>query len=408
MILYKNLNQILTLSGAHQKDGRHLLPEDLSLVEDGAIVFDSQKIHWVGSTKDVPSNYHFDQIFDLSGFVLTPELVDSHTHLVFAGNRAQEYSMRLNGADYQEIAAAGGGILASTKATRAASFEQLFESAKLRIEEINAYGVGTIEIKTGYSLTHQGERLVSEVINALKDYFAPRVQIIRTSMAAHALPKEFETTSQYMKSVVIPLLEELVKDDLIDQADIFHERGYFDNNDLDLFIKTCKSLNLPFKLHADEFHDNGGAVTAAKNQALSADHLLSSTKESLTTLAQSQTVATLLPGTGFFLGKPQADAQTLLNAGAKVAIASDYNPGSCHVDNLLLCASLAAPHYKMNICQLWAAMTLNSAHALGLKSQGALKPGLSPRFSLFKCDQLSEITYSWGKNLASPLPHLNL
>lgn len=407
MILFKNLNQILTLDIAHQKDGRHLFEQDLGLINHAAVVFDQDKIIWVGSCNDVPQNLKIDQSFDLKGHVLTPEIVDSHTHLVFAGNRADEYTMRLNGHDYQDIARAGGGILATTIATREASFETLFETGKKRIEAIHTYGVGTIEIKSGYALTFDGEKLVAEVIDALKKHFSPHVNIVRTSMAAHALPKEYSNTADYMHEVVLPLLDELTTEGLIDQADIFHEKGYFNDDDLDQFIQSCKKLNLPFKLHADEFNDNGGAISAASNQALSADHLLSSKKESLISLAQSDCVATLLPGTGFFLGKKQADAQTLLQAGAKVAIASDFNPGSCHMDNLLLCASLSAPIYKMNLTQLWAAITLNSSHALGLRSQGAIKQGLAPRFSLFKCEQLSEITYSWGKNLATRLPHLN-
>lgn len=408
MILFKNLAQILTLAPAHLKDGRNLLPADCGIIDSGAIIFDQNTIHWVGKSSEIPTSFSIEHSFDLAGHVLTPELVDSHTHLVFAGNRANEYTMRLNGADYQEIATAGGGILASTTATRSASFEELFDSGKKRIKEISSYGVGTIEIKTGYALTLEAEYLVSQVIDALKKYFAPDIQIINTSMAAHALPKEFKSTKDYMESVVVPLLKKLKEDHLVDQADIFHEKGYFNDEDLELFIMACKNLNIPFKLHADEFNDNGGAVSAATHGALSADHLLSSTQDSLKILANSQTVATLLPGTGFFLGKPQADAQFLLNSGAKVAIASDFNPGSCHVDNLLLCASIAAPHYKMNIAQLWAAITLNSAHALGLTSQGALIKGLRPRFALYKCPQLSEITYSWGKNLATKLPHLNL
>lgn len=408
MILYKNISEVLTLSPAHSKDGRNLLAEDLGLLKNHSIVFDQEKIHWIGQLSDLPDHFKILEVYDLSGHVLTPELVDSHTHLVFSGNRAFEYVMRLNGADYQEIANNGGGILATTKATRSASFDDLFESSVKKINEIYAYGVGTIEIKTGYALNFEGELLSSQVIDALKKHFSPKVQIIRTTMAAHALPPEYNNTKDYLKEVVFPLMDKLVKENLVDQADIFHEKGYFSGEDLFSFIQHCQSLGLPFKLHADEFNDNGGAVTAAKFNALSADHLLSCKKESLLTLANSQTIATLLPGTGFFLGKQQADAQTLLQSGAKVAIASDFNPGSCHMDNLLFCASMAAPQYKLNIAQLWSAITLNSSHALGLKDQGAIMTGLRPRFSLFACDQASEITYSWGKNLCAKLPHLNV
>lgn len=408
MILFKNISQLIGLSGAHQKDGRHLLPEDLGLIENAAILFDDKKIHWVGPQADLPQDSAIDEEYDLAGKTLTPEIVDSHTHLVFAGNRADEYVMRLNGADYQEIANAGGGILSTSRATRGASEQQLFELALTRIERLYSYGVGTIEIKTGYCLNFEQEYLCSRVIDRLKKHFAPKIQIINTSMAAHALPSEYSNSKDYMRDVVLRLLNKLKEDDLVDQVDIFHEKKYFDADDVRTLFEHCQSLDLDFKIHADEFHDNGGAVLAAKYGALSADHLLSSEAESRKVLANSNTVATFLPGTGFFLGKNQANAKAFLEEGAKVSLASDYNPGSCHVDNLLLIASVIAPHenYKLNIAQLWSAITLNAAHALGLRDQGCLIPGQKPRFTLFDVPRASEITYNWGRNFVLPLPHL--
>jgi imidazolonepropionase len=408
MILYKNISQLIGLSGAHQKDGRNLAPEDLGLIEDAAIIFDNDQIHWVGATSDIPNETKFQEEYDLTGKTLTPEIVDSHTHLVFAGNRSDEYVMRLNGADYQAIANAGGGILSTTRETRAASEEKLFELAAPRIERLYSYGVGTIEIKTGYCLNFEQEYLCSLVIDRLKKHFSPKIQIINTSMAAHALPSEHSNSKDYIQEVVLRLLNKLHEDDLVDQVDIFHEKKYFDAADVRQVFEHCQKLGLSFKLHADEFHDNGGAELAAEYGALSADHLLSCGSKGRIALARSSSVATFLPGTGFFLGKPQANAKAFLEEGAKVCLASDYNPGSCHVDNLLLIASLIAPHenYKLNIAQLWSAITLNAAHALGLKDQGAILKGQKPRFSLFDVPKASEITYSWGRNFACPLPHL--
>ncbi|PIR19891.1 MAG: imidazolonepropionase [Deltaproteobacteria bacterium CG11_big_fil_rev_8_21_14_0_20_47_16] len=399
--LYKDFSQVVTLQGAHQKDGRLLTPDDLSIINDGAVIFDDDKILWVGKTKDIPQDITIDTTQSFKGHALLPELVDSHTHCVFGGNRSVEYGMRLNGADYQDIAKAGGGILASMKGTNDLSRKELFELGRERIERILSYGVGTIEIKSGYGLNYEKEKELTEVIDELKKYFAPRVQIFNTFMAAHAVPKDYNDSHAYMQQVVIPLLQELAPRKIIDAVDIFHEEGYFDDADLKFLAEAATALKIPLKTHVDEFTDNKGAKLSAELAALSCDHLLCTEKDGIQALAKSKTVATLLPGTGFFLGKPQANARALLDVGVKVAIGSDYNPGSCNCDNLLLIASIAAPTYKMNLGELWAAITLNAAHALGLTDQGAILPGLKPRFSLFKVNQIEEITYNWGRNYST-------
>jgi imidazolonepropionase len=397
---FRNFSQIATLSGAAKKDGRRLLPEDLSIIENATIIFDADEIKWIGSDKKIPSEYIGIAAENFEGKCLLPELVDSHTHLVFGGDRATEYSMRLNGADYEAIGKAGGGILNTMKGTNALSRIELFNLAVERIETIHSYGVGTIEIKSGYALNYDKEFECSHVINDLKKHFAGKVKIKNTFMAAHAVPKDFKSSNEYLQQVVIPLLKALAIDNIIDAVDIFHENGYFDEIDTQQLFDVANFLNIPVKSHADEFCDNKGAILAAKNNALSTDHLLMTTEDGIESLANSDTVATLLPGTGFFLGKPQAQARKFLDAGVKVAIASDYNPGSCHCDNVLLIASLAAPHYKMNIAELWSSITLNASHALGLKDQGALIPGMKPYFTIFNTESIDKITYNWGKNLA--------
>ncbi len=389
LTVWTDINQLMTLEGAIKKDGRNLVPDDLGIIDDAALVFDSEQILWQGKSRDLPALYQ-SQAISKKGVVVTPEIVDCHTHLVFAGNRADEYTMRLNGADYQAIANAGGGILATMDATKDASSDELFELACERIERITSFGIGSLEIKSGYALTHAGEARLSRVIERLKRHFKARVRISNTFMAAHAVPKEYKNSAEYMRSVVLPLLKELTQENIIDAVDIFHEQGYFDQQDVRLLFDEAKSLKLAVKMHADEFADNGGALLAAEYGALSADHLLCTGEAGIKALAQSKTVATLLPGTGYFLGKPQANARALLDAGAKVAIASDYNPGSCHVDNVLLLASMAAPNYRMNLAQLWCAITLNARDALGMPK--------AARFSQFKVNKISELTYSWGKN----------
>lgn len=398
--IFRNFSEIATLAPALQKDGRKLIPADIGLIKNGTIVYNQDEILWVGIDSDLPEDYQGLDAIDATGKSCTPEIVDSHTHIVFGGDRAHEYSMRLNGASYEEIASAGGGILNSMKGTNSLSRNELLKLAQQRIKSIKAYGVGAIEIKSGYGLNFEKEYELSRIIHDLKNIFRPDLQIINTFMAAHAVPKDYNSSYEYMKEVVLPLLDKLGEEKILDCVDIFHEKNYFSDEDVISLFERAARWNIPVKIHADEFNDNKGAILAVKHNALSADHLLATGADGIEALKSSSTVATLLPGTGLFLGKPQANARAFLDAGVKVAIGSDFNPGSCHCDNIVMVAALAAPIYKMNLAELWCAITLNAGHAVGLKNQGAIVPGLRPRFSVFNTDSIDRITYSWGKNLA--------
>lgn len=402
--VFLHVNQLVTLQEAHRKDGRRLVPSDLSIINDGAIAFTDKEILWVGETKNLPAEYSSFESHNLKGHVLTPEMVDSHTHIVFGGDRAQEYADRLNGISYEDIAARGGGILFTMKKTNDASEDKLFKAACEHIERIHSYGVGTIEIKSGYGLNYNKELEISLLINKLKKHFSPRVQIKNTYLAAHDVPKAYSSSSEYLEQVVIPLLEKLAPMEILDAVDIFHEKNYFSKDDVTELFRVAQRLGIPRKIHADELNNNMGATCAVEFHALSADHLLKVSGEGINRLSLSDTVATLLPGTAFFLGKPLAPARAMLDNGCKVAIASDFNPGSCHCDNVLLVASMSAAQLKINQAELWCGITLNASHALGLHKQGALMPGLSPRFSLFQAETLSHLTYKWGQNLAVKIP----
>lgn len=397
--LYKNISELVTLNSCHKKDGRNLIPEDLSILKNISMVFDKEII-WIGNFNDLPKEYTDLPCSNLTGHTVLPEIVDCHTHLVFGGDRSEEYSMRLNGADYQEIANFGGGILFTEKETNKLSRKELLEQSIRKIETIHSYGVGTIEIKSGYGLNFDKEYELSHIINDLKIHFLNKVQIFNTYMAAHAVPKGLSSSNEYITTVCIPLLEKLSKEKIIDCVDIFHEDGYFNEQDVRALLGVAKSLNIKCKTHADEFQDNNGASLACELDCLSTDHLLKSSKTSIQTLSQSKTVATFLPGTAFFLGKEQVNARKFLDAGVKVAIASDYNPGSSHCDNLLLLASIAAPTYKINSAELWASITHNAAHALGLYNQGHIDIGMDARFSIFNVDCVSKVSYHWGKNFS--------
>jgi imidazolonepropionase len=399
--IFRNFAEIATLEGAHKKDGRKINSTDLSIIRNGSIVFDQNEIIWAGEDSQLPKEFSKKDFIDVSQKVCTPEVVDSHTHLIFGGDRAHEYSMRLNGYTYEEIAKSGGGILNTMQGTRALSRNDLLKLGMERARKIKSYGVGTIEVKSGYGLSYEKEFELSQIIHDLKNVMKPEVQIINTYMAAHAIPQEFTSSYEYMKAVVLPLLDRLSEENIIDAVDIFHEQNYFSDEDVRSLFERAQRLKIPVKMHADEFNDNNGAALAVSYNALSADHLLKTSLESIDRLKNSETVATLLPGTGLFLGKEKANARAMLDAGVKVAMASDFNPGSSHCDNLILLASIAAPIYKMNTGELWSAITLNAAHALGLKNQGAIIKGMRPRFSIFNTDSIDRITYNWGTNLSN-------
>jgi imidazolonepropionase len=425
IFVYRNLNEIVTMESAHHKQGRFIEDSDLSIIKKATVIFNEEKILWVGTEEkylECLKNKTFDFIddssklnsipsfeeFDLTGHILTPEIVDSHTHLVFAGNRADEYAMRLNGATYEQIALNGGGIISSMKAINELTREQLFQESVEKIKKIHELGIGTIEIKSGYGLNFAKEWEISQIIFDLKKYFFPKVQIINTFMAAHAVPPSFEKSESYMNQVVLPLLDRLAPLKIIDCVDIFHEKNYFNDDDLKNLANLTRLHQLKLKIHGDEFNNNHSAKLAVEYGAVSVDHLLNVDDEGIESLGkkENQTVATLLPGTSFFLGKKPARGSAMVKKGCKVAMASDYNPGSCHFPNLIHLASMALPLYGFGLGQFWTSLTLNGAHALGLYDQGAIIKNFQPRFSLFKATTHTHIPYYWGQNLAAPLKHI--
>ncbi len=400
-LILKNIKELLTLDKAHEKDGRHLRPEDKSIQKSISLVCENGKISQISPYDNIKINSSTDKILDCEDFCVTPEIVDSHTHLVFGGDRSFEYSMRLDGASYEEIAKAGGGILHTTKKTNDQTKEKLFEIAKKRIELIHSLGVGTIEIKSGYGLNLKKEKEISIIIDDLKKHFKGKVNIFNTFMAAHAIPKEYKSSSDFMNKVVIPALKTTISEIKIDAVDIFLEEGYFDKNDVIALHEVSNQSGIPLKVHADEFKNLKGAEIAAELNALSADHLLAISKAGINSLASSDTVATLLPGTGYFLGKDQCKARELLDSGVKLSIASDYNPGSCNQFDLISICSLSAPNYKLNSCEAWSAITLNACAALGKKNQGYIREGADSRFTFFKTDTLDKVFYHWNSNFST-------
>lgn len=394
--LFFNISELLSLEGVVKKAGSHLLPDDLSLIRNASVIASEGEILWVGKKEDIPQKLKttITKEVDCKNKTVTPSFVDSHTHLIFAGKRSHEYFMRLSGASYEDIAAAGGGITYSSQQTNTATKAELYSIAQKRLQDMHSLGVAAVEIKTGYSLKLQGELDLLRIINDLSQFFKKTMLIHRTLLSAHAIAKN-HTANSYVETVVLPSIDLAAQEKLVDSVDVFHEQNYFDEHHVNTIFAHAKSYNLQCRLHADELNNNGGAKLASKWKCLSADHLLKTDLEGAQSLASSNTVATLLPGTAFFLGKPLPNAKILIDTGCSVAIASDFNPGSCFNNDLFQIARMSAPTLKLNPAAIWAAITFNGAKAIGASKLGAVIPGFKPNMLLWETHSHEDLLYDW-------------
>lgn len=394
--VFTHASFVYTGSGIRAKAGRRLTPEDLGAIEDGAIVFDPQKILWVGPTSELPPEYRKLKATDLQRKRgIMPGLIDSHTHLVFAGSRAQEFARRCAGATYQEIAAEGGGIATSVTSTRAASLTELFELAVKRALIAYRFGVRTIECKSGYGLDHDTELKCLRVVQQLRQAL-PQMTFVSTYLGAHALPKERGRT-EYIDEMVRETIPLIAEEKLAEFCDVFVDEGYYTLTEGERILRAARKAGLKLKIHADELGDTDSAKLAAQLKAHSADHLLKVSPEGIRALAESDTVATLLPGTALYLKENFAPARALLDAGARVAISTDFNPGSCYSLNLPLMMNLSALYMGMNAAEIFAGVTYSAACALGLEDRkGTLEAGMDSDFVVLPYDRFEEMYYRLG------------
>jgi len=389
-------SEVITGQGIRDKDGRRPLLEDMGRIRDGAIVHDDKKILWVGKTSELPKKFSKVKKTNLKQKSLVmPGLVDSHTHLIHAGSRSEEFAARCRGATYEEIALKGGGIQTTVKATRAASSSELFHLAKKRIESALKFGVTTIESKSGYGLSHADEIKILEVNQKLKKAF-PKLNFQSTYMGAHDFPKD-QSRSAYLQEICDKTLPVIAKKKLADACDIFVDQGYYTLDEARKILGLAKKLGLKIKLHADELHNTESAALATELGALSADHLLKISDASIEKISQSNTVAVLLPGTAFYLKAAYAPARKLINAGACVALSTDFNPGSCNCFSQPLIMTLAALYMGMSEAEIFAGFTYNAAKALGLEVKtGTLTPGLRPDLALLHFDKFEDMYHQLG------------
>ena len=370
-----------------------------SIIEDAAIVTREGFIEWIGPRQQVPAG-EYGHTIGLDGAWVTPGLIDCHTHTVFGGNRSGEFEQRLQGVSYAEIAAAGGGIASTVRATRAASEDELFASARQRLLNLLRDGVTTVEIKSGYGLSLESERKILRVIRRLGEELP--VTVRSTCLAAHALPPEYkDRADDYIEHICAHMLPALAAEGLVDAVDAFCEYLAFSPEQVERVFKVAQQLGLPVKLHAEQLSSLHGSSLAARYQALSADHLEFMTEEDAMDMAQSGTVAVLLPGAFYFLRETQLPPmEALRKHGVKIAIASDLNPGTSPGLSLRLMLNMACTLFRMTPEEALAGVTQHAATALGLgDSHGSLEPGKVADFVAWNIDRPADLAYWLGGDL---------
>ncbi len=364
-------------------------------IRDGAVAVEGDRISWIGSRKEWKHRARDEH--DARGAWITPGLVDCHTHLVHAGNRAREFELRLQGATYEEIAKAGGGIASTVRSTRAASEDELFLVAKRRLAQWIDEGTAVIEVKSGYGLDRDTELKMLRVARRLGEAIAVKT----TFLGAHAVPGEYQgRADDYVEFVCEEVLPAALEEKLVDAVDVFCERIAFDVRQTTRVLEKAKALGLPVKLHADQLSDSGGAALAARHGALSADHLEYSNEEGIRALQQAGTAAVLLPGAFYFLRETRLPPiEALRRNRVPVALATDNNPGSSPLSSPLLAMNLACTLFRFTPEEALAGFTIHGARALGLQtSHGTLEKGKAADLALWDVESPAELAYAIGAN----------
>ncbi len=366
------------------------------LIEHAAVAISGRTIAWVGSMDRLPATGA--ELHDCEGRLVTPGLIDCHTHLVYGGNRANEFEERLNGVSYAEISARGGGIAATVAATRAASDEELLASARRRLDCLLAEGVTTVEVKSGYGLDTGSELKMLRVARALQ---ADRpVDVVTSFLGAHAVPPEFANRpDEYVSLVCDEMLPAVAEAGLADAVDGFCETIAFSPAQIARVFEAARALGLPVKLHAEQLSNQGGGALAARFGALSADHLEYLDDQGVAAMADAGTVAVLLPGAFYYLRERQLPPVAALRAaGVPIAVATDLNPGTSPVHSLLAIMNMTCVLFSLTPAEALAAVTANAARALGLADRGRIEPGLQADLAIWNVQAPGELSYALGCN----------
>jgi imidazolonepropionase len=368
-------------------------------IRDGAIAIREGRIAWIGQRSELPAGYRAKDMHDGKGCWLTPGLIDCHTHIVYAGNRSDEFEARLNGASYEEIAQRGGGIMSTVRATRAASEDALLDASLPRVQHLLSEGVTTLEIKSGYGLDLDTERRMLRVARRVGATMPVRVKT--TFLGAHALPPEYSgEADRYLDLVCDDMLPALAAEGLVDAVDAFCEKIGFSSSQTERVFKAAQRHGLPVKLHSEQLSDQGGASLVARYGGLSADHLEYLSAEGIAAMAKAGTVAVLLPGAFYFLRESKMPpVQALHEAGVPIAVSTDCNPGTSPMTSLLLAMNMACTLFRLTPQEALAGTTIHAAKALGMADKaGSLEVGKLADFALWDIERPGELAYAIGSN----------
>ncbi len=402
MLVLRNISQVLTLQGPPPPRCGEAMRQ-LGIVENGAIIIRSERIHWVGPTRDLPRSEvdGYAEVIDCLGLKLValPGFVDGHTHPVFGGTRADEYELRTQGRSYQEIALAGGGIRASVRQLRATDLNLLVERGEPLFHRFLSHGTTTIEAKSGYGLNLEHELKSLRALAALRN--SSRLEVVPTFLGAHAIPEEHEhSRGDYVREIVEEMIPRVAGEGLAQFCDVFCDEGYFSVDESREILLSARRAGLGLRIHADELARTGGTKLAAELGAASADHLEQIESDDIAALKNAGTIATLLPGTAFNLGLDRyAPARKLIGGGVPVALATDFNPGSCFTLNMQIILSIACSQMKMTPAESITAATINGACSLGISDRlGSIEEGKQADIVLMDVDDYRELPYFFGIN----------
>jgi len=400
-LLVRGIGQILTMDEKAAEAGCGPAEKELGLVRDAAMVVQEGDVTWVGKERDLPGDVRKDvvEVFDAGGRVVMPGLVDCHTHLVFAGTRAGEFEMRSQGATYEEIARQGGGIASTVAATRTAHADELFTAGLARLDRFLAWGVTTVEAKSGYGLDTESELKLLRVVRSLSGRHP--VEVVSTFLGAHVVPPEHRADrGRYLDILCSEMIPAVAGEGLAVFCDVFCEDGAFTVEESRRILVAGKEHGLVPKIHAEQLSRSGGALLAAELGCASADHLDFAEAEDAHAMAVAGVTAVLLPGATLFTGKKRfPDARLFSAAGATVALSTDFNPGSSHTQNLWLMGTLGCVYMGMRPSAALRAMTAGGATALGLANRlGTLAPGKAADFLLLEDRDWTQILYLYGRN----------